>query len=659
MKKPGRKSFYSMMITLGIAMIPQLVRMPPAVVILTLMPFLWRFAAEARNWKPLHRIIRYAAISLSLLSLFMSYGNLLGRRSAVSMLTMMLTLKLLEAYSIRDARMIISFCFFLCATQFLFQQGIIMPVYGGAVIVSALIALTHLHRNEAFQHAGSTPDVAHTAFSELRFSLKLMAIAIPIGLMLFMFFPRWANPLWGVPETTLDAKTGLSDSMSPGSIENLFMDDSAAFRVEFESSIPPPSQMYWRGPVFWDFDGRTWRRGFMGSNIRAERRPEARTAPWKYTVQIEPNERKWLYALEYPATVPANSRLTMDFQILSQRPLTQLREYSMVSDPDFIDTPVLKQELRMQALDLPEGYNPRSAVLAQQFRSETTKDRELIRKLLTYFNEEPFHYSLQAPLLGRDSIDDFLFETRRGYCEHYASAFTVLMRMAGIPARVVTGYQGGWYNELGDYLLIKQSDAHAWAEVWLEGEGWTRVDPTAAVSPLRVEQGSLGALSEPRHMLDFNWLRKMRNGVDIVQQRWNDWVIEFDAKRQSQLLSPLGIKNMGTRGLVVVMIISIGILIAILTPFILRLKGPQNKDPLQKLWMKFLNRLDKAGFKSRPSLGPVELGRAAALKIPESETGITRITDLYARIRYSSRPPEIEELKVALSEFKLEKSRNA
>jgi len=233
------------------------------------------------------------------------------------------------------------------------------------------------------------------------------------------------------------------------------------------------------------------------------------------------------------------------------------------------------------------------------------------------------------------------------------------MRMAGIPARVVTGYQGGWYNELGDYLLIKQSDAHAWAEVWLEGEGWTRVDPTAAVSPLRVEQGSLGALSEPRHMLDFNWLRKMRNGVDIVQQRWNDWVIEFDAKRQSQLLSPLGIKNMGTRGLVVIMIISISILIAILTPFILRLKGPQNKDPLQKLWMKFLNRLDKAGFKSRPSLGPVELGRAAALKIPESETGITRITDLYARIRYSPRPPAIEELKVALSEFKLAKSKNA
>ncbi len=658
MIRQSKKSTSWTLVTLGIAMSLQLGRMPWTVLALTLAPFAWRVTAELKHWKPIHRIVRYIALGLALASLFMSYGNMFGRRSVVSLLTMMLTLKLLETYSVRDARLVLSFSFFLCATQFLFDQGILMPIYGGLVILSALIALTQLQRDEAFSDRTRKPVINLSTLAELRFSLRLVMLAVPIGLMLFMFFPRWASPLWGIPESTLDAKTGLSDSLAPGSIEQLFMDDSAAFRVKFKGQVPRISEMYWRGPVFWKFDGRAWRAGFMGSNIEANARPLARTAPWNYTVQMEPNERKWLFALKYPATVPHNARLSMDYQMFSRTAVTQLREYSVASDPNFIDSPELMQELRAQALELPDGYNPLSRRLAEKFRAQSSSDFAIVQRVLNHFNEEEFHYTLQAPPLGRDSVDEFLFDTRRGYCEHYASSFTVLMRMAGVPARVVTGYQGGWYNALGSYLLVKQSDAHAWSEVWLPGSGWTRVDPTSAVSPMRIEQGSLGALSQPRHILDFAWFRNMRNGLDIVQQRWNDWVIEFDAGSQSRLLTPFGIKDLNNGTLVVIMIIACGILIAILFPFMLRIRGPQKTDPLRKLWHKFLKRLEKAGFKWHASLGPMELGAAAALQLPDSAESIGRVTDVYARIRYAPTPPLFEELKDAIGQFRPTRSQS-
>ena len=205
-----------------------------------------------------------------------------------------------------------------------------------------------------------------------------------------------------------------------------------------------------------------------------------------------------------------------------------------------------------------------------------------MRRVLHFFNQEPFHYSLNAPFLGDDSVDDFLFDTRTGFCEHYASSFAVMMRMAGIPARIVTGYQGGWYSDLGNYLLVRQSDAHAWAEAWIEGSGWTRVDPTAAVSPLRVERGSLSALGAPRHMLDYGWVRSIRNSVDIVQQRWNDYVIEYGAGRQARLLAPLGLDHMSPAMLVGFLFLVIVAAGAIIFPLVMRIRGPSARDPVQK-----------------------------------------------------------------------------
>jgi transglutaminase-like putative cysteine protease len=649
---PGRQTILWVIATLLLAMLPQAVSMPFPVLAAALLPLAWRLGAELNGWKPLPAVVRHGATLLALAALFMTYGDLSGRRAAVSLLSVMLSLKMVECYRIRDARLVVCFSLFLCATQFLFSQGIGMPFYGGATIILAMVTMARLHRSEAWSFQGTPPKVKASLVSELGFSVRLLALAVPVGLAFFVLFPRLGSPLWGIPDTTLDAKSGLSDSMSPGSIQSLFMDDSPAFRAVFDGAKPAPEQLYWRGPVFWRFDGRTWKGGFYGKNIDVPEMPPATERGWDYTIQLEPNERNWLFALDYPASIPPDSRLSMDFQLIRKQPVIQLLQYSMISNPDFVDAPELSGPLRQQALDLPEEFNPRTRRLVEDWRRETPGNDAFIRRVLDHFNREPFHYSLDAPRLGAHSVDEFLFDSRTGFCEHYASAFAVMMRMAGIPTRIVTGYQGGWYSDLGDYVLVRQSDAHAWTEVWLEGRGWSRVDPTAAVSPLRVQQGSLGALSAPRHLLDYSWLRGLRNTSDIIQQRWNDWVIEYGAGRQAELFKPLGLERMTPAMLVGVLFVVIAVFSAIIFPIVLRIKGPGTKDPVLQAWRLFLKRLEKAGVTTRPSDGPIELAETAVLSLPAYASAIRRIATLYTQSRYAPAAPPFADLKQAIHEFR-------
>ena len=571
---------------LCISMLPQLMSMPLHMVPITLLPVAWRLLAEFRGWRPMPMLLRIMATILVLVVLVMTYGGILGRRAAVSMLVLMLALKLLETFRTRDARIVASLSLFLCGTQFLFSQGIPMIIYIICCLLSSLIALMYLHRREAFENLGAAPDTGRNLLTELGFGLRMVALAFPIGLAIFLLFPRWGSPLWGVPEDALDARSGLSDSMSPGSIQSLFMDDSPAFRATFGDNMPRHSDLYWRGPVFWEFDGRQWEMSYLSRNLKAETKPALETAPLLYEIQMEPTEQRWLFALDYPALIPQGTSLRIDYQLRSKRPITQLRNYVMASDPDFIDSPTLKQTLRRAALELPEGFNPRTAGMMADWREEAGSDVQLIRRALTLFNQEEFHYTLNPPLLSQHTVDEFLFETKRGFCEHYASAFTVMMRMAGIPARVVTGYQGGWYSDLGSYVLVRQSDAHAWSEVWLRGSGWTRIDPTAAVAPERVEQGAVDLLAGRRHVLDFEWLRNAKNTFDLLQRSWNNWVVAFGADRQSRLFSIFGWDVLSSAKLVVAMIAAvlvIGSIIFLLAPLILQFRSAQKQDPLLRL----------------------------------------------------------------------------
>jgi transglutaminase-like putative cysteine protease len=613
-KTTSQLGMYWVIGTLTVAMLPQLASTPPHLLPLILFPLAWRLAAELRHWKPFPAVLRIALTVLSVAFMIFTYGGLMGRRAAVGLLAVMLSLKLLEAFRVRDARIVASLSLFLCATQFLFSQGLFMLLYGAIATVCALVALAYLHRRESFQPVGEAPPSGHSLFAELGFSARLLALAIPVALAVFLLFPRWGTPLWGIPEEALDARSGLSNSMSPGSIQNLFMDDTPAFR--------------------------------------ADSRPAVRTSPWRYTVQMEPTEQHWLFALDYPSIVPQGSYLTLDYQLYSPQSVTQLRSYEMASDPRFVDTPRLSNTLRRAALALPEEFNPRTRRLIRSWRADTTDDVELVNRVLAHFNRESFRYTLNPPLLSRNTVDEFMFETRSGFCEHYASAFTVMMRMAGIPARVVTGYLGGWYNEFGDYLLVRQSDAHAWSEIWLRGSGWTRIDPTAAVAPNRVESGALDALAGRRHLLDFAWLRDARNGFDFLQRRWNEWVIAFNSERQASLFMPLGMGRMDSTRLVALMVLSIGLLFLLLLPAILRLRQVSERDPAVRLWLKFRRRLARAGIEAPSSVAPLELAAAALEHAGDDGKDIERIARLYHRLRYAPGAPGFDEFASAVRAFR-------
>jgi transglutaminase-like putative cysteine protease len=661
MSKPPNKGIstlgtYWVIAALCISMLPQLISMPPHLLGITLLPVAWRLLAEVRNWKPMPMYLRIIATAFAVATLVLNYGGLMGRRAAVSMLVLMLSLKLLETFRTRDARIVASLSLFLCGTQFLFSQGVPMIFYIIACLLSSLIALMLLHRREAFDSIGEAPDTGRSLFSELGFGVRLVALALPIGLTMFLLFPRWSGPLWGVPEDALDARSGLSDSMTPGSIQNLFMDDSPAFRVSFETVTPRHNDLYWRGPVFWNFNGQTWRGSYLGANLAADKKPDPAYAPFRYEVQMEPTEQRWLFALDYPALVPGNTRLTMDYQLLTRRPVTRLREYVMASDPTFLDSPELKQTLRRAALNLPPDFNPRTSEMMAQWRRDSNSDAQLVQRALAYFNQEQFVYTLNPPLLSQHTVDEFLFDTRRGFCEHYASAFTVMMRMAGIPARVVTGYQGGFFSNVGGYLLVRQSDAHAWSEVWLKGSGWTRIDPTAAVAPDRIEQGATDSLAGRRHMLDFGWLINVRNTFDLFQRGWNNWVVAFSADSQSRLFSMFGWGFSSTARLVVAMIVIvliIGAAIFLMAPILLKFRSTRNQDPLLRLWRKFIRKLARAGFVVRPSMGPMELAMNAGSQLEYKRDGIYRIARLYMLCRYSQDTGSQTELAQLIDSFRV------
>ncbi|NND45820.1 MAG: DUF3488 domain-containing transglutaminase family protein [Xanthomonadales bacterium] len=640
------------MITLALAVIPQAASMPAQMIPLIILPIAWRWAAEYRGWGPVPLPLRIAVTGAAVLVLVVTYGSLFGRRAAVSLLTLMLALKLLETFRVRDARIVASLSLFLCGTQFLFSQGMTMLLYAAAVMVSALVALIYLQRQEAFVGVPRTSKTRHSLFSELGYSARLLLMAAPAALLLFLLFPRWSSPLWGVPETALDAKTGLSDSMSPGSIQELFMDDSPAFRADFANRIPEQTQMYWRGPVFWAFDGREWRSTFYSRNVPAEEKPPITPRSIRYTVQMEPTEQRWLFALDYPAILPRGTGLTMDYQLMSRRSVTRLKSYEMVSNPQFIDSPRLKTTHRAAALSLPDDFNPQTRELVNQWRMETPDDTEFISRVLAWFNQEEFSYTLNPPPLSRHTVDDFLFETRSGFCEHYASAFTVMMRMAGIPARVVTGYQGGWYNDFGNYVLVRQSDAHAWTEAWLPGAGWTRVDPTAAVAPSRVERGALDALSGRRHFLDYPWLRDFRNGFDLLQRRWNDWVIAFGLDQQSRLFRPFGMDRLTPSQLVGILTLGIAVLAAFMMPLILRMKVRTRSDPALRQWQRFRHKLERAGVGTEASMTPDEVLRRADARLGAQSEHARRITRLYLEARYGAGDPRLPALENAVRGFR-------
>lgn len=598
--------------------------LPFWITLLALLAAAWRYAAQLGRM-PLPRLMILLPIAaVSVIGIVISHGGMFGRNASVSLLAAMMALKLLESRSRRDAMLLVFLAFFLSITSFLFSQSLLVGAYlllPLVALVATLISVNHPN--------GTLPPKP-----SLRLSASLLAQSAPIMLLLFLLFPRIQGPLWGVPQDAYSGMTGLSDRMAPGTISQLSRSDSVAFRSAFEGAIPPLSQLYWRGPVLWHFDGTTWT---LAARNRTSPAPEisATRAPVRYTVTLEPHNRRWLFMLDLPASTPPDSTLSDDYQLLAQQPVRTRMRYAGLSYLEYRLGSQLEGEIRQRALQLPDQGNPRSRALAREWTGLNPGDT--VQRALRLFREQPFRYTLTPPLLGENSIDEFLFTSRSGFCEHYAGSFVFLMRAAGVPARGVTGYQGGEINLTGNYLLVRQADAHAWAEVWLDARGWVRVDPTAAVAPQRVESGMATALPAgepvpPLMRANMQWLRQFYLRWDAVNNRWNQWVLGYDQQRQMELLSRLTGNLVSWQEMVTGLFASVAVTVLVIAAVTLRKR--RRIDALQASYLRFLRKLARAGITRQPHEGPLDFGARAAAMLPQRADEIRAISQHYAQLRY-------------------------
>jgi transglutaminase-like putative cysteine protease len=593
---------------------------------------IWRYLIEKNSWKLPRLALLLTLTILGGLGVALTYRGLFGRDASVALLAIMLSLKLMETRTPRDYILVIFSGFFLTITAFLFSQTLLV----GAFVLLPVIGLT------ATLVGISHPNGDFNWRFQARLAGSLLAQAVPLMLILFFLFPRIPGPLWGVPKDAFSSMSGLSDSMEPGNISKLTLSGATAFRVQFRDQIPPQSQLYWRGPVLWNFDGRSWtmlQSGNSQPDIPRETL-SVKGEPTLYSVTLEPHNRKWLLMLDIPAALPPETVVTQDMQVQSRKPVRTRMRYEGRSHLNYTLSPNLNDQERALALQIPEGENPRTHALAEQWANQAPE--AIVQNALTMFRQEAFAYTLAPPPLGLNPMDDFLFNTRRGFCEHYAGSFVYLMRAAGVPARVVTGYQGGDVNPVGSYLIVRQSDAHAWAEVWLEGRGWTRVDPTGAVAPSRIESGISTALPDGDVLplmsrRDYPLLRKIYLNWDALNNGWNQYVLGYDKQRQMDFLSRLAGKEISWQDLAIAMMVCLGAVALVFSYFLLR--GKRVKvDPLQRLYNEFLHKLENAGLKRHSHEGPLDFNKRASERLPERASEIECITQLYADLRYRSNP---------------------
>jgi transglutaminase-like putative cysteine protease len=615
---------------LALVLAPHALRMPlwltllAALVMATRAAFAWRGYGLPRPW-----VLATLALAAAA-GTWMSYGMLFGRDAAVALLLMMMCLKLMELRTARDAVVVVCLAYFAVVTNFLYSQTVAMGLYllGCVWLITAF--LLGMQRNAGPRSIASL----------LRHSALLLAQATPVMLVLFLLFPRIQGPLWALPHPSGGGLTGLSDTMAPGSVSSLSLSDAVAFRVEFRSPPPDPSKLYWRGPVMWDFDGRTWRAG--DSRPLRSRSVRLQGGSIDYVVTLEPHDHRWLFAIDLPAERPEAATITQELELLATQPVRSRLRYAMSSYPEAVfgldeDAAVLQE-----ATVLPDTFNPRAVALAASWRAQTSDPRALVERALALFNEQPFFYTLVPPELGIHSVDEFLFGSRRGFCEHFASSFVVLMRAAGVPARVVTGYQGGQFNTVGGYMIVRQSDAHAWAEVWFEDSGWVRVDPTAAVSPQRIERGIAAALpdTDPLPLLaraDTTWIRGLRFGVDMMTYGWNQWVLSYSQERQLAMLSGLTGQTLSWRGVSIMLILGTIGVVALIAVVTLRRRPPPDIDPAAIAWDALSRKLARAGLSRNPQEGPLDYVTRVTQALPAGPADAVRtIGSLYTRLRYGT-----------------------
>lgn len=648
-----RNSMVWLLLSFVIAVLPHLERLPVWTNLAMAIVIIWRIQIYRGHWPVPVRSVKLLLVGMSVAGLVVGYGRLIGLEPMVALLIIGFTLKLLEMNQKRDALAVIYLGWFVVAAGLLFEQTIPAALYTSLAVILITTGLIGLHQSQGYKHP----------FRGLQLTLKLFGQSLPLMLMFFILMPRLA-PLWSVPMQSHAAKTGVGETMAPGDISKLGRSGELAFRVTFQGEVPEASRLYWRGLVLSRFDGRRWTQAGLrdyyrdgplvqwhGEDERKWQRLIERLAePVNYEVILEPTHQQWLYALATPESGDEFVGLTRDFGLTYQFPVQKRLRYGVKSWLDYRTEADSFADWRYQnETNLPAGFNPRSVDRARQWRAESVNEQVFIDRVLGWFNRE-FTYTLDPPLLGRHTADEFLFGYQRGFCEHFASSFVVLMRAAGVPARVVVGYQGGEINPYENYLLVHQYDAHAWAEVWLKGRGWVRVDPTAAVAPQRIERGfdqffetdekfladSPLSLLRFRHVALVNWVR-MR--LDMLDYAWARWVLGYDTKIQIDLITRLlGAFEPLRIGIAFLLVCAITLGLTGLT-MVLNNRRNTDSRPV-KAYRKFCLRLAKTGLLREPGESPGVFARRVSQLRPDLANSVQQVTREFEAVAYANQPDD-------------------
>ena len=576
-------------------------------------------------------------LALTLGATYFSHGTLLGRDAGVTLLVVLLTLKTLELRARRDAFVIFFLGFFCMLSNFFYSQSLLIAFSMVVGLLGLLTALVNAH-----MPVGKPPLLlaAKTAG-------QMALLGAPIMLVLFMLFPRMA-PLWGMPTDAMTGRSGLSASMEVGTMAALALDDSVALRVKFEGDAPPQRELYFRGPVLSSFDGRQWLplRPSLPSQYALQADLKVSGKPVRYEVTMQPTSRPWLFLLEAAAEGPVlpgyGNAMQADLQWTTSRPVTDLVRYKAVSYPQFSHGPASQKLGLQEFIDLPPGFNPRTLALASEIRRDVryaeADAATLVRVALDRLRTGGYTYTLEPGVYGRDTADEFWFDRKQGFCEHIASSFVILMRALDIPARIVTGYQGGELNAVDGFWAVRQSDAHAWAEVWQAGRGWVRVDPTSAVAPGRT--GAFQRLAPPRGLVGQVFgnfspaaLGQLRAAWEAVNNGWSQWVLNYTQGKQFELLKNVGFSSPSWEDLATVLT---GIIVlATVAGGCWTWWERSQHDPWLRLLGQARKRLALAGVDSSPATSPRELARQVQQKYGAQGQALHSWLMLLERQRYA------------------------
>ncbi len=619
---------------LAFVIAPHTARLPVWVTAVCVSAGLWRFWIARRGLRaPAWWVMAALALAVTAGAYF-EYKRLFGREVGVTLLVAMLCLKVLEMKMKRDAMLVVFLGFFLAMTNFLYSQTIFLGAY---MLICVWVFVATLI---GFNRIGTEATVRERVVP----SAWLLLQAVPMMFVLFFLFPRISGPLWTMPQENR-AISGLGDNMSPGDISKLSLSDEVAFRVDFENAVPENQDLYWRGPVLGRQVGKSWQPLQVAETPKLNYEPQG--ALTQYRVTLQPHNKPWLFALDLPSMAAPDSVFLADFQMRARSPVTSLMAYDMASYLRYRAGAALRPRERNAYLAYDDTLNPRTIAYGKKLAAENSDSKILVDTLLKLYNAQ-FTYTLEPPLLGDNPMDEFLFDTKQGFCEHYSSSFVLLLRAAGIPARVVTGYQGGEVNPITRQLVVRQADAHAWSEVWFDDLGWLRVDPTSAVSPLRINRGMSAALGPQgifNNLMDadkLGLLRQMRFSWDAVNSQWNKWVVGFNSDKQRSMFENLGMPNVDWTMLVRWLIIGVISTSSLIGLFLLLRIYRVRKDPVLATYDRLCAKLAKAGVSRAPNEGPIDFLQRVKTMHPELGKKVQPLIEAYIAIRYGShRAPQI------------------